>query len=267
MALTDLTLAATQSETREFQASMHHTHTHTHTHIQVAESKPAKEASSPVNFAIHNVLHIYNNQHKRDGSLHVRQVKFGTCNDDQFTEFFRSYPSTCALGIEAVNISAFVTGEPGAFTEFSNAFCNKECGQPIVDLFSQCGLTEISGVLVYTCKLNEDGDTCGEIFPTVQESGASATNACLPLNATCSTSCLQALDTLRDVGCCANSNQIGINIDGVQIEGYNELYELCGEDIIEPCTEGILNSGNTPVFTTAVWGLTALALTVTILLL
>ena len=192
-------------------------------------------------------------------------MEFGTCNQHDFTRFLSSYPSTCVHNIEAVNIDALSTGEPGVLTEFANAFCDEKCGQPIVDLFSQCGLTEISTLLVYICKLNGDGHTCGYLFSIVQESGASATNACLPLNTTCSTTCLQALDTLRDVGCCANFNQIGI--DGIQIEGHNELFEFCGEDIIEPCTEGILNSGNTPVFTTAVWGLTALALTVTILLL
>ena len=242
---------------------------------QVAESKQTKEASSQLNT---EVLHISDilfkglvDQHTREGSRHARQIGFGTCSDDEFIEFSSSYPSSCAVNIAAA-ASVFVDGDSEAIIEFTNTFCVKRCGQPVVDLFRQCGEPSISSILVYLCKLNEDGNTCGSVFSAVNESGINAVDACLPLNTTlpvnttnCSSTCLQALDTLKDeAGCCANFDQINF---GVQVADTNELYELCGEDTIEPCTEGILDSGTVPTFTRAVGGLTALVLTVTVLLL
>ena len=248
----------------------------------MAESKQTKEASSQVNVAIHKVLHISDilfeglvdvGQHTREDSRarHARQTGFGTCSDDDFEGFFNSYPSSCALDIAAVDVSAFMTGDPEAFTEFTDAFCDRKCGQPFVNFFQQCGLEDISSILVYSCKLNEEENTCGSIFPDVDETGNDTVNACLPPNTTtCSSTCLEALDTLKDVaGCCANLEGIdfGLEGSGALVVGYNELYELCGEDTIEPCTEGILDSGNASTFTAAVGGLTALVLTVTVLLL
>ena len=251
---------------------------HLHLSLQEAESKQTKEASSQVNVAIHKVLHISDilfkglvGQHTSKGSRarYARQTGFGTCSDHDLEGFFSSYPSSCAQTIGQVNPSALVSGELEEFTEFTNAFCDKKCGQPIVGLFRQCGLQDISNIFVYICKLNEDGNTCGSVFPAVNETGANAVNACgSPHNTHCSSACLQTLDNLRSVaGCCANTAQIDIGQEGAQVVDYNELYELCGEDTIEPCTEGILSSGNAPTFTVAVGGLTALVLTVTVLLL
>ena len=136
-----------------------------------------------------------------------------------------------------------------------------------MELFYGCNSPDGAVSLVYTCRVNENGMTCGRILRAVIDTGTFAENACLPRSTSCSTTCQTALQNFRDTaGCCGNITEVTneFNID-VEIDDF-ALWNTCGVSVTGLCTEGALNSGKALVVTKLTFiGLAILALVVLLL--
>ncbi len=143
--------------------------------------------------------------------------------------FIGDYPQDCGENIDFSDL---------AF----DSFCNRRCGQPLVDLFFTCGMADEAATLVYSCRVNENGITCGTILGAVAADATAAENVCLPPSTPCSTACQNALQDLRDTGgCCANLTEVGSQFN-IDVALYNfTLWESCDVEVTGLCTEGPLS--------------------------
>ena len=179
------------------------------------------------------------------------------------TNFARGYPTDCANRLAGIDFNRIGLGDFNELANFAGQFCNVRCGQPLVDLFYGCNSPGEGDVLVYTCRINENGDTCGRILQATTDAATPAEAACLPRSTPCSNACQTSLQTIRDtVGCCGNLTEFGsqLGID-VEIDDFT-LWDSCNIAVTGVCTEGRLNppTSGTPVTKVTFIGLAILAL-------
>ena len=189
-----------------------------------------------------------------------------SCSQTDIVNSLRNYPADCVSRLSGIDLNRIALADLDelADTDFAVAFCSERCGQPIVDLFYDCNSPGEGDVLVYTCRINENGDTCGRILQATIDARTPAETACLPRSTSCSTTCQTSLQTFRDTaGCCGNLTEVGSQLGfDVAIDDFL-LWESCGVPVTGLCTEGPLNSGKPlMVAKVAFIGLAILALVV-----
>ncbi len=165
-----------------------------------------------------------------------------SCSQNDVARLLGDYPTDCIRRAQFIDFDSIAAGDWDEYADFAASFCNERCGQPLVDLAYSCGSRAEGAALVYTCRVNENGMTCGRILEAVIDDGTAAENACLPPSTRCSTTCRRALQDFRDTGgCCANFTEVGseLNID-VAIDDFT-LWNSCGVELTGLCTEGPLS--------------------------
>ena len=101
-------------------------------------------------------------------TVHKRQnIRIGTCDTNQLQNIFANYPRDCVSSLTNLDLTGILNLNPTALTEAYRIICQPRCGNPIVTFYSQCGLSQLTGILRGFCSRNADGTFCYEDFVRV----------------------------------------------------------------------------------------------------
>ena len=186
-----------------------------------------RETSSPFQGAVEVA------QFLTTSTVHKRQnIRIGTCDTNQLQNIFANYPRDCVSSLTNLDLTGILNLNPTALTEAYRIICQPRCGNPIVTFYSQCGLSQLTGILRGFCSRNADGTFCYEDFVRVLPDASQVASSCnLFSSTTCSTACQNALNTyVTNSGCCINVlNNTVFSASGTTLNTLsNNLWSRCG---------------------------------------
>ena len=211
------------------------------------QSQPANTKSDAHPVAIQAVQYI-KLLHTRITRQTDEELSFGSCSVSDLQEFGRNYPLDCSQTFASVGFSGLSTGDSSGFGVFSSILCNARCGQPIVDIFANCGFEEIAEIIAYSCNTNANGIACGRLLNSSIFAVSAAEQACSSFTTVCPTDCQNGLRNIQNaVGCCGNFTRLRLPQfpAGFDFSVANStLWDLCDITTPDPCTPGPLRASD-----------------------
>ena len=147
------------------------------------------------------------------------------CALDRFDAFFQGNNSQFVRDCRSVvNFDPSISNDQAAINTIFGSFCNPECGDVILDIYSACEVFDSRAEMIFNnnlCEINENGDLCYEIYI---ESIVllSLTVSCFLDSDSCN--CQAISERVRTQGCCVNSlrdflSTLNNGLEQVDLEG------------------------------------------------
>ena len=196
-------------------------------------------------------------------SINKRQtgITIGSCNMTQLQNIFANYPRDCLAEVTNLDQSGILNQNPAALTEAYMLICQPRCGNPLITVYSRCGLPQLTGILRGLCSRNAAGTVCYEDFIRAIPDANRVTSSCNFTSSSCTSGCQAALRTYSDnSGCCINvlNNTVFSSLGSTLDTLSNNLWSRCGIDTPGFCNlqTSTLSSAESPNFVKALLLLT-----------
>lgn len=150
--------------------------------------------------------------HTNQWRLQPRQTG---CTTQETNDLLSAIPEDCIRDLNTITggflLNIFFNNDlfqlnPATLTAAFNVVCQPRCGNPIVRFYRDCGNPpQAAETFRYLCSTNAAGSQCFERFDPLLPNANQSLFSCSTSNILCSSSCSNALTTLRsNTGCCVN---------------------------------------------------------------